>query len=138
MLPVKTPCEHNISVKMLPVLLLALWVCGCSPQRNMAHRLAGSNLVVVTNTADGFGILITGEEVSKIVQAIAAGKKESRFIAAAVGLRLEFYQGTQHLENVVTADEVFVIDQKPYRDTTGTLKALYERCRGEHRSRLSP
>ena len=79
-----------IPMKTLPVLFFLICVCGCSPQKSLAHRLKGADRVVVANTK-GSSFSITGEEVDKIVQAIAAGKKESPLIDAAVGLQLEFY-----------------------------------------------
>lgn len=65
--------------------------------------------------------------MGKIIQAIGTSKKESPDVAASPYLHLHFYKGTEHLGNVVTAYELFVIDRKPYKDTTGMIKELSER-----------
>lgn len=138
MLPVKRPYEQNVRVKMLQVLIFALWVCGCSSQKTLAKRLEGADRVVVTNNFDGLSVSITGEEVSKLVQAIAASKKESHHITATPGHRLEFFKGTEHLTTVTTSYQVFWVKQMPYVDTTETLKTLYDRIRDQRPPRLSP
>jgi uncharacterized lipoprotein YajG len=117
-------------VALLSIQLLAL--CSCSPQKNLAQRLKGTDRVVVTNTIERLSISVTGADADKIVQAIATAKKESPLIEAAAGLTLEFYKGAEQLGTVATGYEIFSIDGKPYRDTTGTLKAVEERFRDEH------
>lgn len=116
-------------VGLLVVQVIAL--CGCSPQRALAHRLKGADRVIVTNTAEGLSISITGEEVDKIVQAIATAKKESPLIDAAVGLRLDFYKGAEHLGTVIIAAQVFWVGKTPFSDTTEMLNGLYRRLREE-------
>lgn len=113
-------------VKIFSVLLVLLCVCGCSPQKSLAKRLKAADRVVVANTK-GLSFSITGEELDKIVQAIAAGKKESPLIDAAVGLQLEFYKGSEHLGTVITSDQVFWVEKTPYSDTTETLKGIYQK-----------
>lgn len=113
---------------LVPVLVL----CACSAQKSLAQRLAGADRVVVTNTSEGLSISVTGADVSKIVQAIASGRKESPLVSAALGLTLEFYKGAAHLGTVNTSYTVFWVGNKPYSDTTGTLTALHERFRQEH------
>jgi len=113
-------------------MLFLLSVCGCSPQKSLAHRLSGANRVIVTNTLEGFGISISDNEVNKIVRAIAAGEKEDPFISASPSFQLEFFKDNEHLETIPASDLVFSVGHKPYRDTTGTLKALYEKLREEH------
>ena len=118
-------------MKMLSFCLFLIFLCGCSPQKTLAHRLKGADRVVVTNTAEALGISITGEEVNKIVQAIAAAKKENVYIKASPGYWFEFYKGAEHLETVVTSGSVFWIGQTPYSDTTGAQQAIYGRFRYE-------
>ena len=121
--------------------IFLLWlgcVCGCSPQKILAHRLKGADRVVVTNTIDGLSISVTGADVDKIVRAIAAGKKESPTIATTPGLRLEFFRDAEHLETVFTSYQVFWVEHTPYVDTTEALKTLYERFREEHPPMFSP
>ena len=119
-------------MKKFLALIFLLCVAGCSkqetPQKILAHRLKGADRVVAANT-QGNIFSITGEEVDKIVQAIAASKKESPFIDAAVGLQLEFYKGTGHLGTVITSDQVFWVGKTPYSDTTETLKEVYQKSR---------
>ena len=119
---------------MKTILALAVLLCvvGCSPQKDLANRLKGADRVVVTNTIQGFSISVSGADVDKVIQAIAAGKKESPLVEAALGLTLEFYKGAQHLGSVTTSYTLFWVGNKPYNDATGTLKALDERFREEH------
>lgn len=126
--------DGQVTFLLMAVLPLSA-LCACFPQKSLAHRLAGADRVSVTNALDGLSISLTGGEVRKVVEAIGSAKKESPLTEAAAGLRLEFYRGAQHLGTVITAYEIFAIDQKPYRDTTGTLRDVYERYRDEHPSR---
>jgi len=116
-----------LPVKMLPALLLLICVCGCSPQKSLAKQLKGADRVVVTNTVRGLSISVTGTNVDMIVKAIAASKKESPLIDAAIGLRLEFYKGTNHIGTVDTSYEVFWVGKTPYSDTTETLKGICQK-----------
>ena len=75
---------------------------------------------------------LTGDEVNKLVQAIATGKKLRPFLAATAYLQFEFYRGTEHLQTITTSVQVFWIGEKAYRDPTGTLEALTMRYREEH------
>ena len=122
-------------MKMLPLLCVLLWVCGCSPQKTLAYRLKGADRVVVTNTIEHLSISVTGAEVDKIIHAFSVGKKESPLIDAALGLRLQFYKGAEHLEDVATSYTVFWAGNSPYSDTTKVLKSLNERFREESSSR---
>lgn len=120
-----------LPMKMLSVWLLVICVCGCSPQKSLAKRLKGADRVVVTNTQEGLSISITGEDVDKIVQAIASARKESRYIQATPGYWFEFFKGAEHLETVVTSGSVYWIEHTPYSDTAGAQQAIYGRFRHE-------
>ena len=113
------------------LLLLGGFVffCGCSPQKTLAHRLRTADHVVVTNTLDGFAISVKGKEVDKILRAIAAAKKESPMVCAAAGVRLEFYNGTEHVETLFIANSIFWIGNQPYRETTDTFNGILPRLR---------
>ncbi|MBI5388021.1 MAG: hypothetical protein HZA90_25435 [Verrucomicrobia bacterium] len=113
------------------LVLVVAW-SGCSPQKTLAHRLAGADRVIVTNSYDRLSITVTGEEVNKVVQAIATGRKENRDIQATPGLDFQFFKGVEHLETITTAIQVFWIARKPYIDQTGMLEALAHRFREEH------
>jgi hypothetical protein len=140
---VRSDSGKNVSIlifqmRMIPVWLLLICFLGCSPQKNLAERLKGADRVVVTYAREDLSISIIGEEVDKIIQAIEISKKESPYVAASPFLQFQFYKGKEHLGDVVTAYELFVIDQKPYKDTTGVIKELSERYLKEHPPRLSP
>lgn len=120
-----------LPVKTIPVLLLLICVCGCSPQKNLANRLKSADRVVVTNAFEGLSISVTGADLSQIVQAIAMGKKENSNIDAAVGYKLQFYDQTQHLATITTSGGVFWIGSTPYSDSTDTISGLYRRLREE-------
>jgi len=128
----------------MPVLLIAVValcaLCGCSPQKNLAHRLKGADRVVFAGNVTGYeelSITVTGQDVNKIVQAVTAGKKVSPLVTASPSFRAEFFKGAEHLVTVTNSPPVFWIGQTPYNDTTGTLQKLYEKCREEHPPRLS-
>ena len=61
------------------------------------------------------------------MNAIATAKKESPLIKSAIEFQMVFYKGSAHLATVECGYGIFGIDRKPYKDTTGTLKALDER-----------
>lgn len=123
------------SLKYLVGLLLpVLAVCACSPQKSLAHRLARADRVVATNLPDGLSITLTGKEMNKFVQAVAAGQVERPFVAATAYLQFEFYKGGEHLETIPTALRVFWIGDKVYSDPTGALEAITLRYREEHPS----
>jgi hypothetical protein len=124
-------------MKLFALLFLLVSVCGCSPQKSLARRLEGSDRVVVTYPSDGLSITVMGQEVDKVLQAIASGKKESYLIQASPYLEFRFFKGGEHLATITTCAQAFWIGQKPYSDTTGTLEALMYRYREEHPPMLS-
>ena len=119
------------AVKLLVLFLLPMAVCGCSNQKALAQRLAVTDRVVVTNTVEGLSIEVTGPDVERILQAIASAKKESPPVAAAAGLRLEFYRGAEHIGSVNTGGRVFWVDGAPYSDRTDVMQGLLRRLREE-------
>jgi len=117
------------------VLLIAVGVgtfYGWSPQKRLAHRLKNADRVVVTYPADGFSMTVMGEEVNKVVEAIAAGKKESPLVEATPYLQFQFFRRDECLDRVTTSAQVFWIGHKAYTDPTGTLEALMYRYREKH------
>ena len=115
-------------VKMLPVLLLLVCLCGCSPQKSLAHRLKGADRIIFAWLKEpaGTGKVITGETVSSVVQAIGTGKK-CPSVAASPDFRLEFFKGTEHLVTITNSADVFWIGNTPYCDLTRTLHKLMEK-----------
>jgi hypothetical protein len=123
------------------LLVHAVALCGCSPQKTLAHRLAGADRVIfacIVRGCEDLRITVTGQEVNKIVRAIATGNEESPFVTASPSFRLEFFRGAEHLVTVTNSPPVFWIGQTPYNDRTGTLQKLLERCREEQPPRLLP
>jgi hypothetical protein len=118
-------------MKTLGMLVVAVLVCGCSPQKDLARRLASADRLVVTNRSESFRMVVTDLEVKQVVRAIADGKKESPYISASPYLQLEFFKGTTHLASVTTSVQVFWIGNKPYSDPSGALVALMHRYREE-------
>lgn len=125
----RTKAKYALTVLLIGVVLGAFY--GCSPQKTLARRLHDADRVIATYRQEGFSITVQGADVQKLVQAIAAAKKENPDIKSGVGLRLEFYRGPELLTTVATGNWIFVIDQKFYSDTTGTLEALWQRYREE-------
>lgn len=115
------------------LLVQVFALTACSPQKDLAHRLKSSDRVIYAINYENLSISITGEEVKKIIQAIASGKKESPLISASPSFRLEFFKGAEHLASVTNSGSVFWLGHTPYSDSTGTLQALYPRLRDEGR-----
>jgi hypothetical protein len=134
--------EMQMNAKFIVGLLLVhvVAMCGCSPQKTLAQRLKDADRVIFACNVTGYEdltITVTGEDVNKIGQAIAAGKKEKTPIKASPSFRLEFFKGGVRLGTVTNSVGVFWIGQTPYNDSSGTLQQLYEKCREEHPPKLS-
>lgn len=116
------------------LLLLALvGFTACSDQKRIGRTLNQADRVIYAKNYEDLYISITGEEVGKIVQAIASGKKESPLVAATPSFRLEFFKGTNRLASITNSSSVFWVGNKPFSDSTGTLQALYPRLRDQGR-----
>ncbi len=127
-------------MKTIPVLLFLICFCGCSPQKTLAHRLKGADRAVyacVLKDYEEVKTTVTGDDVNKVVEAIAHGRKLSRDIKAAFGFQLEFFKGSEHLATINTSGQAFWVGDTPYEDTTKTLKRLYEKAH-EGTPKLSP
>jgi hypothetical protein len=125
-------------MKMLPLFVLLMCVCGCSQQKNFAERLKDADRLIVTYPRDSLTTTVTGSDVKKVVQAIAGGKRESDTLDCSPGLQYQFFTATQHLGTITTCVEAFWIDGKAYSDRSGTLKAIDQRYHEEHPPSLSP
>lgn len=119
-------------VGLLVVQIVAL--CGCSPQRALAHRLKGADRVIVMNPHDGVTMTVMDDRLRNIVQALEASKKiDSEGLTATPGYTLVFFKGGVHLATVPTgAGLIFFLDKTPCQDRSRTLETLYERFREEH------
>jgi hypothetical protein len=127
-------------MKKLPVLLLLICVCGCSPQKRLMHRLKEADRVIFACNGRGYedvSITVKGAEADKILRAIATGQSVSRWVTATPDFRLEFYRGGKHLGTITNSLQVFWIEHAPFRDTTRALEELYHRAREEHPPSLS-
>ena len=123
---------------MLPVLFFLLWVCGCSPQKSLAHRLKDADRVIFASNVPGYDDLkttVTGEDVNKVIQAVANGRKLSPNVSCTPESRLEFFKGFAHLVTITNCVSVFWIDHTPYEDTSGTLEKLTQKRREEYDER---
>ena len=123
---------------MLLALLLLLFVVGCSPQKSLANRLKSADRVIFASNVPGYEDLtttVTGEDVNKLVQAVANGGKLSPNVDCTPESRLEFFKGSAPLATITNCVSVFWIDQTPYEDTSGTLKMLNQKRREEYDER---
>lgn len=123
-------------MKEFLALVLLLCVVGCSPQKDLARRLKEADRVIVTNSFEDHSITVTGEDVDRLVQVIASGKKASPLIKSGPVFNLEFFKGTQHVETVAASTFLFMVGNDPYLDTTKTLQSLSERLYETNRPRL--
>jgi hypothetical protein len=131
---------HNGGVKVLAVLLLLISLCGCSPQKTLAHRLKDADRVIVVNPYDGATTTVMSDQLTSIVQAIEASQEvKAEGLANGPGYTLIFYKTAVHVATVPTgSDIIFYIDHTPYHDKSGTLTALCQKFRQEHPKLLSP
>lgn len=118
--------------------MLVVFVTGCSANKSLAHRLKEADRIVVINPRDGLSITVTGEEVDRVVKAIASGKKEPPTIEATPDLDFQFFKGTKRLATVTNCVMVFWVGPNAYSDRTGTLEALEAKYRKVHRPQFSP
>lgn len=125
-------------VRIILALLALVSALGCSPNKTLASRLKEADRVVVVNPRNNVSITVTGEEVGKIVKAIATGKKEPPNIAASPDLDLQFFKGDERLATVTTSLTVFWVEHDAYSDQTGTLEALEAKYREAHPPQFSP
>ena len=118
--------------------LLMVFATGCSRQETgetLAKRLSTADRLIVLNPIDGAALSITGDLLNKLVQAIGTSHKLKAEPSATPGYTLVFYNSRVHLATVPTgADIIFYIDGLPYRDDSGTLRAVCERFWEKHPS----
>jgi hypothetical protein len=123
----------RIFASLLCVLLLASCISSCSREQsaapqNFVQRLKGADRLNVTGVRDPdgtVGMTVTGENLSRVIQAIASGKKEPLTITASPELRLEFYKGDGHLATITNSGIAFWIGNTPYSDRSGTFERLF-------------
>lgn len=114
-------------MKTFLALFILLLVTGCSQEKSFMKGLKGTDRVVVSNKIDGLAFAVTGNEVDKIIKALAAGQRADG-LTAAVGFELQFFKNDQRLETVLASEVgAFGVRGVIYRDDTGTIKALSER-----------
>jgi hypothetical protein len=121
---------------------LLLVACGCSrpeTQKTLAGRLAQADRVIVLSH-DGETMMVQGEQLKKIVQALAASEKVSisrnEAVTAAPSNTLVFFKNLVHLATVPTgADNVFYIDTMPYEDRSKTLLEIAKMFSEKHPDR---
>jgi hypothetical protein len=118
--------------------LLMVWAGGCGGQETgeaLAQRLGTADRVIVLNPMDGSVLSITDDLLKKIVQALRTSQKLKAEPSATPGYTLVFYNSMVHLATVPTgADIIFYVDGLPYRDGSGTLRAVCERFWEKHPS----
>ena len=125
-------------MKTICTLAVLLCVVGCSPQKNLAHRLKGADRVIFASNVPGYEelkITVTGEVVSKLVQTVANARKLTPNVDCTPESRLEFFKGSEHLVTITNCVSVFWIDHTPYEDTSGTLEKLDQERRHEYDER---
>jgi hypothetical protein len=124
--------------------LLITLASGCSKHetaRTLARRLDEADRVAISSRYDGSRppVQLTTEETKRLVQAVAAAKKESRPVTATPELLFRFFKGTNVLAEFDAGVTVFWIDHGPdpkqpglwsattYWDRSGTLKMISEK-----------
>jgi hypothetical protein len=133
MLPAKCP-----PVKTILALAVLLCLAGCSPQKDLADRLKEADRIIFASNTPGYEDLkstVTGEDVKKIIQAIANAGKLSPNVDCGPDSRLEFFKGATHLVTITNCVQLFWIDHTPYHDKSGTLEKLNQKRRDEYDER---
>jgi len=130
--------RQNAPVKTILALAALLCFAGCSPQKSLAKRLEGADRVIFASIVPGYEDLkttVTGEDVKKLVQAVANAAKESPNVSCSPDSRLEFFKGATHLVTITNCVQLFWIDHTPYHDKSGTLEKLNQKRRDEYDER---
>lgn len=125
-------------MKIIPFLILLLCVAGCAPQKKMANRLKDADRVIFASNVLGYEDLKTtvdGNDVSKLIHAVANGRKLNPYVSCTPESRLEFFKGAVHLVTITNCVSVFWIEHTPYEDRSGTLERLNQKRRDEYDAR---
>lgn len=125
--------RHTMAALLIALELGAF--SGCSPQKRLAHRLKGADRVVFASNLQGDEdrtMTVTGEEVNKIVEAIANARKVDPNVDCTPASRLEFFNSSEHLLTITNCVSVFWIAAAPFEDTSETLETLEQRRREEY------
>ena len=137
---------QNASVKTVLGVIVLLLVASCSREQNaspqaLAFRLKDADRLNVAGVRDPdgtVGMTITGEDLSKMVQALSSGQKEPPNIPASPDLRLEFYKGGGHLTTITNSGIGFWIGSTLYSDRSGTFEKLLGGFHGMPARKSSP
>ena len=130
--------RQNAPVRTILALAVLLCVVSCSPQQNLTHRLKGTDRVIFASNGPGYEelkITVTGEIVSKLVQAVSNARKLTPNVSCTPESRLEFFNGSEHLLTITNCVSVFWIGHTPYEDTSGALEKLTQERRNEYDKR---
>jgi hypothetical protein len=105
------------------LLLLIAGLCGCSDRCPL--QLAQADRMVITNAIyPHFNCTIKGDEVKKVSKAVMAAKRDGKLYSAIFDMDVQFYSGTNCLETIGLAFNLFRTASGQYRDDTGELKAF--------------
>lgn len=109
-----------------------------SSQGALTRRIKNADRVIFASNVPGYedlNITVTGDDVSKVVQAVANGRRLSPNVSCTPESRLEFFKGSAHLVTITNCVSVFWINLTPYEDTSGMLEKLTQKRRDEYDER---
>lgn len=122
-----------MKAKQLPLLCLSLAsvlacgsLLGCSQQRGKTVRqITAADAVMLTNSLLGSGHSIPADETKRLINVVAAGKRDRNHYPAIFDGEMKFYSGTNLLAAVRFQDRIFRCGDEQYTDESGTLASLY-------------
>ena len=121
----ETFCQ-TAPMKMLPLLCVLVWACGCSPKNaRLADQIRGADRIVATNRSVSAPVVVEGSEAKRIAAAAAGAKWDRNYYPAIFDWDVQFYAGTNFLAVIRLQDRIFKTKHAQFNDETGVLKAFY-------------
>jgi len=112
---------HTISAKM------ALRKYDATRLASFAHRIADADRIVGTFRDSNISPIITGNDVQKVVRAVASASSHRPPEEWLYSIKAVFCKGTNELGYIEISEGLFLIDGRndpPFQDDTGVLKDL--------------
>lgn len=110
----------------LASVLIVGGLLGCSQQREKTVRqITGADTVMLTNSLLGSGHSISADETKRLIEVMAAGKRDRKKYPAIFDGEIKFYSGTNFLAVVRFQDRIFRCGDEQYTDESGALASLY-------------
>lgn len=105
--------------------LYFMWPYGT--HRFLAYKLVGADQIIATDRSEAkapVSIVITGNQVQSIIQAVGTASRNSQNYAQAFCQTVDFYRGESLVGSIRVGEHLFLIGNAQYQDNTGYLPNL--------------